>query len=60
MVFSRVLGNLGQSSGGYSSELGKRNADTAGLGSIVFKKIYIPTKEHPDVNFIGMHLFAQR
>lgn len=45
--------NTGSIGGGLSSELGKRTADHAGLGSIIKKKIYIPVKENPDVNFLG-------
>jgi far upstream element-binding protein len=45
---------------GGTSVLGKRAFEqaagsvAAGLGSIQKKKIYIPTKEHPDINFLGL------
>mmetsp|Transcript_8225 Transcript_8225/g.7365 ORF Transcript_8225/g.7365 Transcript_8225/m.7365 type:complete len:592 (+) Transcript_8225:63-1838(+) len=40
-----------------NSDLGKRKFDdisAPGLGSIKQTKVYIPTKQYPDVNFIGL------
>ena len=48
-----VVGSIGGDSSG-DSALGKRSAGTAGLGSNVVKKVYVPQKEHPDVNFVGV------
>ena len=52
-IAAKLSGSLG---GGLGSELGKRTADHAGLGSIVKKKIYIPVKENPEANFLGIFI----
>lgn len=45
-------------SGSIGSELGKRKrwdeSDTPGLGSRKSEKIYIPVKDYPEINFLGL------
>eukprot|EP01034_Spumella_vulgaris_P044183 gene44183-54923_t len=49
-------------SGGINASLGKRNrwdddsggGGGPGLGAIQRKKVYIPQKQHPDINFLGL------
>jgi len=51
-IAAKLSGSIG------GSELGKRKGrwedDAAGLGSIKKEKIYIPVREHPDINFLGL------
>ena len=47
-----LLGTIGGGDGSGDSALGKRNATSAGLGSNVTKKVYVPN--NPDVNFVGV------
>jgi far upstream element-binding protein len=52
-IAARLSGGLG-----IESSLGKRNigelGSAAGLGSVQRKKIYIPAKEHPEINYLGL------
>ena len=60
------LSNAGSGSGGAGGELGKRkrwedasapggfHAAGLGLGAVKKKKLYVPTQEHPEINFLGL------
>jgi len=47
-IAARLSGGLG-----YESSLGKRNIGEVG-GHTQQKKIYIPVKEHPEINYLGL------
>mmetsp|Transcript_23077 Transcript_23077/g.33798 ORF Transcript_23077/g.33798 Transcript_23077/m.33798 type:complete len:609 (-) Transcript_23077:193-2019(-) len=61
-IAAKLNASVGGGGGGLSSDLGKRKnrwdepgaASGYGLGHMQRKKVYIPTREHPDINFLGL------